>query len=116
MNPTLANIVKMHVYVCWFGATYQIFKMNKRIQGTHAFKMCTRANAVEQPEARQGQARKTVSGTVNKRQLNRQRHSKLGLHETRRLVDKEHKLKDSLILNKPVCQPQEMSGYKASYM
>ena len=46
-----------------------------------------------------------VSATVNKEQLNRQMQPKLGLHETRKLVDKEGKLKDSLSLNKPACQP-----------
>ena len=46
-----------------------------------------------------------VSVTANKEQLNRQKQGKLDLHETRRLVDEEGKLKDSLSLDKPVCQP-----------
>ena len=46
-----------------------------------------------------------MSATVNKEQLNRGKQAKLGLHEVGRLVDEEGKLKDSLGLNKPVCQP-----------
>ena len=49
---------------------------------------------VEQPKARQ--ARLERLHEHNKEQLNRPKQGKLGLHESRRLVDKEGKLKDSL--------------------
>ena len=48
-----------------------------------------------------------VSATVNKEQLNRQVQAKLELHKTRRSVDEEGELKDTLSLNKPACQPLE---------